>query len=194
MSKSVSYKLILTNIWPVHFSIPIKWTSPFPDLGVCGVFFYFNFIINRISCKANSVDPDQRRHILRHLIWVCTVCLGPQKGTSGLYGIIPYLVNLVWGQSGLSKIQNHRLLIKDNSIFHSACVIIWRILRKFHKGIQWTAIIRLTLLVIPSEIVQPDKTDLHVFCLNGINRFCHMNWKPCGILKQRILSKAFKDI
>ena len=28
-----------------------------------------------------------RRHVLRHLIWVCSVCLCPTKRTLGLYGL-----------------------------------------------------------------------------------------------------------
>ena len=44
----------------MDFSIPINWTSPFPNLGMSGAFFYFDLIFDRNFCKQTvSVDPDQ---------------------------------------------------------------------------------------------------------------------------------------
>ena len=54
----------------MDFSIPINWTSPFPNLGVSGIFFYFYFISTIIFCTLlQTVDPDQTSG---RLIWVCT--------------------------------------------------------------------------------------------------------------------------
>ena len=78
-------KLILTHI--MDFSIPINWMSPFPNLGMSGAFFYFDFIFNRISCK-QTVKTLIRRLVLRRLIWICTVFLCPKNGTLGLYELI----------------------------------------------------------------------------------------------------------
>ena len=69
----------------MDFSIPINWTSPFPNLGVPGAFFYFDFIFNRISSK-QTVQTLIRRRVLRRLIWVYTVCLGPKKGRQANMG------------------------------------------------------------------------------------------------------------
>ena len=35
----------------MDFSIPINWMGPFPNLGVSGAFFYFDFIFDGIFCK-----------------------------------------------------------------------------------------------------------------------------------------------
>ena len=77
---------MLTHICPVDFSILNDWTSPFPNLGVFRVLFHFYSISNRNSCK-QTMQTLVRRRILRRLIWVCTVCLGPKNGTLGLYGL-----------------------------------------------------------------------------------------------------------
>ena len=41
----------LTHICLVDSSILINWTSPFLILRVSSAFFYFDFILNRNSCK-----------------------------------------------------------------------------------------------------------------------------------------------
>ena len=41
---------MLTHIYLVDPSILIKWTSPFPVLGVFGVLIHFDFICYRNSC------------------------------------------------------------------------------------------------------------------------------------------------
>ena len=51
-----------------------------------GVFFYFYFICDSISCEQTAKTLIRRR-VLRRLIWVCTVCLCPKNGTLGLYGL-----------------------------------------------------------------------------------------------------------
>ena len=61
---------LLTHICLVDPSIFINWTSLFPILGVSGILFHF--------CKQT----------VQTLIWVCTVCLCPQNGTLGLYGLM----------------------------------------------------------------------------------------------------------
>ena len=48
--------------------------------------FHFYSNLNRIFCK-HTVETLIRRRILRHLIWICTVCLCPTKRTLGLYGL-----------------------------------------------------------------------------------------------------------
>ena len=40
------YSICLVDIF-----ILINWTSPFPNLGVSGVFAYFYFVFNIIFCK-----------------------------------------------------------------------------------------------------------------------------------------------
>ena len=40
-------------------TILINWTSPFPILGVPGIFFSFLFYFEKIFVLANSEDPDQ---------------------------------------------------------------------------------------------------------------------------------------
>ena len=76
-----------THICRISLSSLINWTSPFPISGVSRVPFRFYFIPNRNSCK-QTVKTLIRRRILRRLIWVCTVCLGPKNGTPGLYGLM----------------------------------------------------------------------------------------------------------
>ena len=50
----------LTHIWLMDFSIPINLTSPFPNLGVSGVYlFYFN----RIPCKQTVWTPIRLRRV-----------------------------------------------------------------------------------------------------------------------------------
>ena len=66
----------------MDFSILINWTSEFRILGVSGVRFHFYFISNRNSCE-QTVQTLTRRRVLRRLIWIYTVCLGPKKGTLG---------------------------------------------------------------------------------------------------------------
>ena len=80
----------LTHICQMDPSIIINMTSPFPNLGVSGAFFYFNFIFNRI-CKPWSDAAELsfvmiRRRVLRRLIWVGTACLGPKKGREAYMG------------------------------------------------------------------------------------------------------------
>ena len=77
---------LLTRICLVDFSILIKWASPFPISGVSGLLLHLYLIFNRNSCK-QTVKTLIRRRILRRLIWVCTVWLGPKIGTPGLYGL-----------------------------------------------------------------------------------------------------------
>ena len=83
--------LFLTHICLMDFPILINWVSPFPFLGVSGVLFQFYSILNRNSCK-QTVKTLIRPRVLRRLIWVCTVCLGPKNGTAGLYGLILQLL------------------------------------------------------------------------------------------------------
>ena len=40
-------------------SILINWTSPFPNLRVSGVLFFFLFYFKQMFLLANSQDPDQ---------------------------------------------------------------------------------------------------------------------------------------
>ena len=65
----------------------INWTSPFLFYGMLGaILFYFYPNFDRIFCK-HTVETLIKGNILRHLIWVCTVCLCPTKWTLGLYGL-----------------------------------------------------------------------------------------------------------
>ena len=40
-----------------------------------------------VKLFANSGDPDQMRHVLLHLIWVCTVCQFPFYGSPDYNGL-----------------------------------------------------------------------------------------------------------
>ena len=77
----------LTHISLVDYSSLIYWMNPFPILGVAGEPFHFYSISNRNSCK-RTLKTLIRRRVLQRLIWVCTVCLCPKKGTLGLNGLI----------------------------------------------------------------------------------------------------------
>ena len=55
-------------------------------LRVIGWYFSFFSNFNRTFCK-QTVETLIRRHIMRRLIWVCTVFLCPTKRTLGLYGL-----------------------------------------------------------------------------------------------------------
>ena len=46
-------------IYPVDFSILINWMSPFPNLGVSGVFCIFISFRIETPVLVNSADPDQ---------------------------------------------------------------------------------------------------------------------------------------
>ena len=82
------FQFCFTHICQVDPSTLIKWTSPFPILGVSGVRFHFYYIANRFSFS-QTVNTLIRRRVLRlrRLFWVCTVCLCPKNGTLGLYGL-----------------------------------------------------------------------------------------------------------
>ena len=62
----------------MEFSTIINWASPFFSS-------YSNF--TRTFCK-QTVETLIRRHILRHLIWFCPVCLCPSKRRLDLYELI----------------------------------------------------------------------------------------------------------
>ena len=47
---------------------------------------YIRFCKQTAFCK-QTVETLIRRHVLRLLIWLCTVCLCPTKRTLGLYGL-----------------------------------------------------------------------------------------------------------
>ena len=56
-------------------------------LRVVGWYYSFYSNLNRTSYK-QTVESLIRRHILRRLIWVYTVCLCPTKRMLGLYGLM----------------------------------------------------------------------------------------------------------
>ena len=78
-------------------SILINWMSPFLVLGVSGVHFYF--ISERHSCQ-QTVHTLIKRHVLRRLIWVYTVCLSPIYWTLGTSGLRLIYVTLNPGRFG----------------------------------------------------------------------------------------------
>ena len=78
--ESVYEQQWLTHICLMDYSILISWTSPFPILGAPGVIFYFYFILDS-NFWNQTVQNLIRGRVLRRLIWIYTVCLGPQKGT-----------------------------------------------------------------------------------------------------------------
>ena len=81
-------KTYLTHISRIEFSILIIWKCPFPLYGLLGGIFHFYSNCNslRIFCLRKQWRQI-RFHILRHLIWDCTVCLCPTKRMLGLYGL-----------------------------------------------------------------------------------------------------------
>ena len=70
---------ILTHLSLMDLPTIINWTNQFQILGVLGAIFHFYSNFDRIFCK-QTVETLIRRSILRRLIWVCFVCLCPQKG------------------------------------------------------------------------------------------------------------------
>ena len=70
----------------LNFPFLISRTRPYPILGVLGVIFHFYSNSNRTFCE-QTVEVLIRRRVLRRLIWICTVCLCPTKGTLSLYGL-----------------------------------------------------------------------------------------------------------
>ena len=80
-------RAILTHLCQMYFPILIKWTRPFPILGLLsGIFhFYINFKRNPFK---QTVENLVRRRFMRRLIWCCTVCRCPRKRTLGFYGLI----------------------------------------------------------------------------------------------------------
>ena len=79
---------LLTHICLVDPSILINWTSPFSILGVADVLLSIFIIFFYRNSYKQTVKTLIRYHILRHLIWVCTVCLCPKNGALGLYGLM----------------------------------------------------------------------------------------------------------
>ena len=69
---------------------PYQWKEPISNFRGVGWYFSFSPTLYRTSCK-QTVKTMIRRPILRHLIWVCTVCLCPIKRTPGLYGLKQWL-------------------------------------------------------------------------------------------------------
>ena len=57
--------------------------------GMLGGIFHFYSSFNRIFCK-QTVETLIRRHILRCLIWACTICLRPTKK------VLARLIHFVW--------------------------------------------------------------------------------------------------
>ena len=73
---------------PNGFSHPYTFGESICHLrGVRCTFFNFCSICNWKSCK-QTVTTLIRRRMMRRLTWVCTVCLCPTKGTSGLFQLI----------------------------------------------------------------------------------------------------------
>ena len=71
----------------MEFPTDIRWTSPFPILGLLGCIFHFYSKLNRNFCLQTMEDLI-RRLVLRRLIWFCTVCPCPTKRTLGLSGLM----------------------------------------------------------------------------------------------------------
>ena len=81
---------------------------------------FFIFILFRIEfLQANSVDPDQAR-----LIWICTVCLCPEKWALGLYGLgraaspQPNLNKLPYMQAKVSHLRFPDLTFSATFLWH----------------------------------------------------------------------------
>ena len=70
----------------MNFPISISRTSLSPILGVLVGIFHFYSNSYRTLCE-QTVETLIRHPIMRHLIWVCPVCLCPTKRTLGLYGL-----------------------------------------------------------------------------------------------------------
>ena len=58
------------------------------SFAACVLYFFYSDY-DRTFCKV-TVETLIRRRVLRHLVWVCTICLRPTKRTLGLYGLIFY--------------------------------------------------------------------------------------------------------
>ena len=80
---------ILTHLCQMYLPILINWTSPFSILGLLGGIFHFYSNLKRNFCK-QTVENLIRRHILRSLIWVCAVCMCPQKKDARLIWVMNF--------------------------------------------------------------------------------------------------------
>ena len=85
-----SHCIYLTHLCPMDFPISINWKSSLPILELLGGISHFHPNFNRTFCR-QTVKNLIRRHILRRLIWFCTVCRCPTKRVLGLYGLIKLL-------------------------------------------------------------------------------------------------------
>ena len=94
--------------------------------------FSFLFCFKQIFLLANSEDPDQtpqnRRRILRRLIWVCTVCLCPKNGMPDVYGLKKRYTTMSCSQRHLVKA--YKITIKH-------------VQRQHHYNVMWLKITRL---------------------------------------------------
>ena len=83
------YRYTLLNFYPLKpngISHYYQIGQSISVLRAVGWYILFSFNSIRTSCK-QTVETLIRRHILWRLIWVCTVCLCPAKGTLGIYGL-----------------------------------------------------------------------------------------------------------
>ena len=67
----------------MEFPSLINWTSHFPFKGLLDDSFHSYSNCDRTFCK-QTVETLIRRHIVRFLVWVSTVCTCPTKRTLGL--------------------------------------------------------------------------------------------------------------
>ena len=75
--------VVLTHIWLMDFSIPINWMSPFQNLGMSGVFFFFFLIKFPVSKQCR---PWSDAAFCGIWSWSALFAYVPKNGTPGLYG------------------------------------------------------------------------------------------------------------
>ena len=77
---------ILNQFMSNGISVSYHLDQSISILRVFGRNFSFYSVFYIVSCK-QTVETPIRCRFLRHLVWVCTVCLCPTKRTLGLYGL-----------------------------------------------------------------------------------------------------------
>ena len=86
---------ILTHLSLIEFPTLINWTSPILFLGLLVDILHFYSNFDRTFCKL-TMENLIRCRMLRHLIWLCTVCQCPTKRTLGLYGLSSHIRKRPW--------------------------------------------------------------------------------------------------
>ena len=123
----------LTHLSRMNFSISINRRSLLQILGVLGGIFHLYSNFHRKFCK-QTVETLIRRHVLRCLIWVCTVCICPTKRMLGLYGLRISLIRFkTLCHSSIHTSSDRQM---DKLKVPLTCLIMLYIFLKYYKNLR----------------------------------------------------------